>query len=85
MLAVVKIQGYFCRPLGTSLFRAGKDNIFRLLSPQVTYILFAHNPAHGIGNITFAAPVGADNGRNAMGKGQGCPVCKGFKSLQFHF
>ena len=84
MVAVVEIQRYFGRTLGTPLFRTGKDNIFRLLAAQLADVLFAHDPADGIGNIALAAAVRPDNSRDAFIKCQCCLICERFKSPQLH-
>ena len=85
MVCIIEIQGHFCCPLGTTGFGAGKNNIFCFLAAELAHVLLTHDPADGIGNITFTAPVRPDNGRNPCIKGQGRLIGKGFKAAQFHF
>ena len=84
MIAIVKIQGYFCRSLGTPFFRTGKNNVLRLLTAQLADILFPHDPADGIGNIALAAAVRSDDSCDSLIKCQCCLICEGLKSPQFH-
>ena len=85
VVAVIEVQRDFRCPLGPAGLGPGKDDVFRLLPPQLADILFPHDPADGIGNIALAAAIGTDDGRNALVEGQGRLICKGLESPQFHF
>ena len=45
-----------------ALIRPREDHVLGLFASQDRIGLFAHDPADGIGNVAFAAAVGADNG-----------------------
>ena len=85
MVAVIKIERYFGRPLRPAGLRTGKDDIFSTLAPQLADILFPHDPADGVGNVALAAAVRPDDGRHALIKVQSCLIGKGFEASQLHF
>ncbi len=64
-----------------AVFRAGENDILHLDPAQTFRALLAQHPAHSVGDITLAAAVGADYGRNARVKLELYFFGKGFKTL----
>ncbi len=51
---------------GLAVARAGEDDVLHVNAAQQSRRLFAQHPRNGIGDIRFAATVGADDGRNTV-------------------
>ena len=58
---------------------AAKDDVLHLAAPERLGAHFSHDPANGIGNIGFAAAVGAYNGGDIAAKGHDGLIRKGFE------
>ncbi len=58
------------RPGWLSGIGAVEDDVLHLLAPQALGALFAHDPSKRIGDVALAAPVGADDRRHALIKGE---------------
>ena len=63
VVAVVKVQRNFRHAKRTPFAAAAENNVFHFTAAQIFGALFAQHPAHGIGDIAFAAAVRAYNCR----------------------
>ena len=66
-----------------ALLGAAEDHILHLRPAQRLGTHLAHDPADGVGNIRFAAAVGADDGGDVAVKPQDRLIRKGFEALDF--
>ncbi len=62
---------------------AGENHVLGGLAAQEAQALLAQGPADGVGDVGFAGPVGADNGRDAGREDKLRPVGEGFIALKF--
>jgi len=53
---------------------AVEDAVFHLRAAQRLGALFAQHPAHRVGDVALAAPIGADDGRQARLELQARPI-----------
>ena len=65
-VVVVEEERDFGHVHGTARRRALKDHLFHLCAAQQPCALLAEHPAHRVGDIGLAAPVGADDRRHAV-------------------
>lgn len=58
VVAVIEVQRDFRCPLGPAGLGPGKDDVFRLLPPQLADILFPHDPADASEILLLPLPLG---------------------------
>ncbi|MPN00538.1 hypothetical protein SDC9_147733 [bioreactor metagenome] len=80
-VGIIKGERNLAIGLGLSGFRAVKDHILHLGSPQSFGALFAQHPAHRICDVALAAAVGADDGGNPALNIDLRFFCKRFESI----
>ena len=69
---------------------AVEDHVFHLVAAQALGALLAEDPRNGIGNVALAAPVGPDDGGDALIEGELRPIGEGletrdFETLETHY
>ena len=82
MLSVVQHQGHLGVAHGLALLGAGEDHVLHLAAPQGLSGLLPHDPADGVGDIRFSAPVGADHRGDGLVEGETGLVWEGLEALQ---
>src|SRR5207248_3070024 len=60
---------------------AVEDHVFHLVAAQALGALLAHHPRDRIGHVALAAPVRADNRRDAFVEGELGPIGKRFEAV----
>ena len=83
MLGIVQNQGDLRVARLLSLQGTAEDDVLHLAAPEGLGGLLAHDPADGVGDIRFAAAVGADNGSDVLAKAQDGLIREGFEPLYF--
>ena len=81
VVRVVEHQVHFRHAHGTAAAAAGEDHVLHFGAPEVLYALFPHDPPDGVGDIAFAAAVGAHNGGDPRLEFDIYFVCKGFEPM----
>ena len=62
---------------------AVEDDVFHLVAAQALRALLAHHPRDGVGDVALAAPVGADNRRDAFVEGELRAIGKRLEPVDF--
>jgi len=61
-------------------FRAVEDDVFHRFGPEAPGRLLSHDPFDGVDDVGLPAAVGAEEGRDAVGKFYLRPVREGFET-----
>ena len=84
-VAVVEGEGGLGHAGAGPFLAPREDHVGGFFAAQGGVALFAEDPAHGIGDVAFAAPVGTDDGRDAVVKHEFGFAGEGFVPLQNEF
>src|SRR4029453_16211727 len=63
-------QAHFSGGGGLSRIAAAENHVLHSIAAQALRALLAHHPGDGIGDVALPAPVGADNGGDALVEGE---------------
>ena len=85
VVAVVQQDADFGHAHAGPLVGPGEDHVFGFLAPQHRVGLFAHDPADGVGDVAFAAAVGAHDGGDVAVEDDFGGVGEGFIAVQGDF
>ena len=84
MLRVVQDQADLRKSHLGPLQGTAEDHVLHLTATEGLGAHLTHDPADGIGNIRFAAAVGANDGGDVTSKGHDGLIREGFESLDFN-
>ena len=81
---IIHDQGDFGHTERLAAFAPAEDNIFHQFAAQITGVLFTHNPANCVNNITLAAAVRANDRGNTIVKIENSALDKRLKTSNFN-
>jgi hypothetical protein len=84
-IGVVEDEGDFSDSERTPFGATGEDDVFHFVAAEVADVLFAEDPADGVGDVAFAAAVGADDGSDAWLEFHFGFFGEGFEAIGFEF